>query len=223
MKNRLLTKLNKNNHGPSILLLRRLLFVVMLASIIIKLPNLGFYFSPDSVPKGDAINDFLRIFTLLQTPPFSNLYFYFIGFHILVLLTGIMGYFPRSASIILFFTHGTLCTTAPYITDAGDNLTWIFLSYLSLMSDRDGNWYENIISNIGLMLARLQVCYLYLFTGIIKLTGPLWQKGVALFYVLKVPEFTHPIAEHALSNNLFYVTLGTYATIAFQPRPTTFP
>ncbi|MEU4029098.1 hypothetical protein [Streptomyces anulatus] len=43
----------------------------------------------------------------------------------------------------------------------------------------------------------------------------MWQDGTALFYVLRVPEFSFPALSHFVYENDFLVFSGTYVTVLY--------
>jgi hypothetical protein len=61
-----------------------------------------------------------------------------------------------------------------------------------------------------------QVCVLYLTSGLYKVQGQKWQDGTALYYILRVPEFTWPGWSEHLYTSAFAITVLTYITVLFQ-------
>ena len=53
-------------------------------------------------------------------------------------------------------------------------------------------------------------------SGIYKLQGVLWQKGVAIYYILQNEEYSHPFWKSLIENNDFLITFLTYSTIGIQ-------
>jgi len=74
----------------------------------------------------------------------------------------------------------------------------------------------NIFHNIALRAITLQLCLLYLSSSLAKITGPLWQKGTAIYYVLKSSAFSNPLWSSVLSSNYFLITLSSYLVVALQ-------
>jgi predicted DCC family thiol-disulfide oxidoreductase YuxK len=72
-----------------------------------------------------------------------------------------------------------------------------------------------VIHNFGVLLILAQLSLLYLSTGLYKVMGELWQSGTALYYILRVDEFSWPGAE-AVYRNPYLVVLGTYGTVWFE-------
>ena len=204
------------DHGSTVILLRRSLYLIMLLALLLKLPILSMLYSPEYLTDDSNSQGFTPLFSILFHPPLNETYIIVTVIHGITLIAGLFGLIPRISSLILLCTHGIYCISSPETSDAGDSLTWIFLCYLSLIKEGNGNPFENTLSYAGFYLARLQLCFLYVGTALSKIPGELWQKGVALFYILKIPEFTIPLAEQYLSNNELFIVGGTYATLLFQ-------
>jgi hypothetical protein len=51
---------------------------------------------------------------------------------------------------------------------------------------------------------------------VLKLNGPLWQKGMALYYILQGESYTHPTVQSLVIEYPAFAMLGTYATMLFQ-------
>jgi len=72
-----------------------------------------------------------------------------------------------------------------------------------------------VIHNFGVLLVLAQLSVLYFSTGLYKVMGELWQNGTAVYYILRVDEFSWPGAE-AIYRNPYLVVLGTYGTVWFE-------
>ncbi|WP_338930398.1 HTTM domain-containing protein [Streptomyces netropsis] len=71
------------------------------------------------------------------------------------------------------------------------------------------------LHNLGVVAVATQICLVYVVSGLYKVQGQSWQDGTALFYVLRVPEFTWPGVSELVYGNDLLVYLGTYATVLF--------
>lgn len=71
------------------------------------------------------------------------------------------------------------------------------------------------LHNLGIVAVATQICLVYVVSGLYKVQGQSWQDGTALFYVLRVPEFTWPGVSELVYGNDLLVYLGTYATVLF--------
>ena len=61
-----------------------------------------------------------------------------------------------------------------------------------------------------------QVSVLYLTSALNKVQGQMWQDGVALYYVMRVQEFTWPGVSELVYRNGLVIVLLTYATVFEQ-------
>ncbi|MGW5848266.1 HTTM domain-containing protein [Streptomyces sp. NPDC055254] len=122
----------------------------------------------------------------------------------------------------------------PSLLDGGDNLAYLVIPMLLLTRCYDRfSFPTGLLSklvhripgalrslatplhNIGVLAIALQICLVYIVSGLYKIQGQMWQDGTALFYVLRVPEFTFPGLSHLVYENDFLVISGTYATVIF--------
>ncbi|SCK44055.1 Vitamin K-dependent gamma-carboxylase [Streptomyces sp. WMMB 714] len=120
------------------------------------------------------------------------------------------------------------------LIDGGDNLAYLVIPMLMLtrcydrfsvstgtaarLSSRLPEWARSLsrpLHTLGVGAIATQMCLIYVVSGLYKVQGPMWQDGTALFYILRVPEFTWPgVSEHVYSNELL-VYLGTYSATLF--------
>lgn len=61
----------------------------------------------------------------------------------------------------------------------------------------------------------VQMCLVYVVSGLYKVQGEVWQDGTALFYIMRVPEFELPGWSSLVYDNDVLVFLGTYSTTLF--------
>ena len=155
---------------------------------------------------------------LLNTPALRDFYPIFVILQIFFLGLGILQIWPRiSAILILFFTLN-LDNKAWVTLDGGNNLIHIMLIYLVFADTRYqlATPAKSLLNNLVYAAARIQLVLVYVVAGLAKVTGELWQKGVALYYVLNTDEYTHPIAKALVAAHPYLINLGTYGTVAFQ-------
>lgn len=122
----------------------------------------------------------------------------------------------------------------PVVLDGGDNLAYLVLPMLlatrcydrfSLPSGVATRLARRLptqvrslatpLHNLGVVAIASQMCLVYVVSGLYKVQGRMWQDGTALFYVLRVPEFTFPGVSHFVYDNDFLVVAGTYITVFF--------
>ncbi|RKN08396.1 HTTM domain-containing protein [Streptomyces radicis] len=71
------------------------------------------------------------------------------------------------------------------------------------------------LHNLGVAAVAVQICLVYMVSGLYKVQGQVWQDGTALFYILRVDEFELPGVSSIIYENDLLVYLGTYATVIF--------
>ncbi|MDR7481028.1 MAG: DCC1-like thiol-disulfide oxidoreductase family protein [Armatimonadota bacterium] len=79
-----------------------------------------------------------------------------------------------------------------------------------------GRAVRAVAHNAGLALIVAQLGLLYLSTGLYKTMGELWQQGTALYYILRVDEFSLPGRAEIVYRSVPLVVLGTYGTVLFE-------
>lgn len=145
-----------------------------------------------------------------------------------------IGVLPRLIIPIHWFMTWSFQDRNPFLGDGGDNIMRIVLlflvladtgAYLSVHAKRNGNnvWTPPfmhpalaVIHNVGVLLILAQLCFVYMSTGLYKVMGELWQNGTALYYILRVDEFSLPGVAELIYRNLYLVVFGTYATVLFE-------
>lgn len=120
------------------------------------------------------------------------------------------------------------------LLDGGDNLAYLVIPMLLLTRCYDRFSFPSGVGtklasrlpdrvrvtatplhNLGVLAIALQMCLVYVVSGLYKVQGQMWQDGTALFYVLRVPEFSFPALSHLVYENDFLVFSGTYVTVLF--------
>ncbi len=183
----------------------------------------------------------LNVFAFSRSP----LYFeamYFVAIVVAVLV--VVGYRPRLMVPLHWLMIWSFQERNQLLGDGGDNLMRIVLLFLiavntgacfSISQGRRLAWscwgtrtlhtresvaafirpLQAVVHNFGVLLIILQLCMLYLSTGLYKAMGDVWQNGTALYYILRVDKFSWPGAEF-IYRNVYLVVLGTYGTVLFE-------
>lgn len=165
---------------------------------------------------------------------FSDAPVYFeVIFHlgILVALLFTLGYRTRLMTLLQFIFVWSLFERNPGILNGGDNILRIVFIYLmfarlgehfSIDSLRRGvrksslrSQVSAILHNMAILASLIQVCFMYFSSGIYKVTGEMWQNGTALYYIMRVQDFTWPGYSELIYQNAVLVSLGGYGAIAF--------
>ncbi|MFD3679888.1 DCC1-like thiol-disulfide oxidoreductase family protein [Streptomyces sp. NPDC058613] len=122
----------------------------------------------------------------------------------------------------------------PVLLDGGDNLAYLVIPMLLLTRCYDRLSYPTGLAralarrvppvlrslstplhNLGVLAIAVQMCLVYVVSGLYKVQGPMWQDGTALFYVLRVSEFNLPGVSELVFGNDYLVFIGTYSTTLF--------
>ncbi|MDR7523202.1 MAG: DCC1-like thiol-disulfide oxidoreductase family protein [Armatimonadota bacterium] len=172
---------------------------------------------------------FLSVWQLNASPLFFEAV-YLSG--ILIALAYTVGLWPRVMGVLHWVMIWSLQERNQLITDGGDNIMRIVLLFLILVntgaclaiggsrgSRRMPAVLREVLAvahNFGILLVLGQLAVLYTSTGLYKAMGELWQNGTALYYILRVDEFSWPAGAAFIYGNPYLVVLGTYGTVLFE-------
>lgn len=132
---------------------------------------------------------------------------------------------PRLAALGVYFFTFNLYHRTGQLLDGGNNLAILLLFYFVFMnvSGRATALGHPLVrklaiacSNAAFYMCRIQIVVVYLCASLLKLNGPLWQKGMALYYILQGESYTHPVAQDFVVAFPSIAMLATYATLIFQ-------
>ncbi|MGH2374772.1 MAG: DCC1-like thiol-disulfide oxidoreductase family protein [bacterium] len=197
---------------------------------------------PDGVwPHERFLKDaFLNVFQLSA----STVYFdavYHVA--IVVAIAYTIGLWSRLTGLLQWAMIWSIQDRNPFIGDGGDNIMRIVLlflilvntgAYFSLDAARrvrlNPSRFQRVrtavsnslrpslatIHNFGVLLVITQLCLLYSSTGLYKVMGELWQNGTALYYILRVDEYSWPGVAERLYRSPYIVVGGSYATVFFE-------
>lgn len=159
---------------------------------------------------------------------------------IVVSLAMILGILPRVSTILFFWFIYSNHWRNPVVLDGGDNIMRVIALYLcfadtgkhfslltvpflrrrSRLARRLWSVPRRLVHNAAVATMLGQVALLYFWSGFEKWMGHKWQDGTAIYYILRVHEFSLPPFSTAIYMNVFLVTMATYATMIFE---TAFP
>jgi hypothetical protein len=160
---------------------------------------------------------------LLSGAELAEYYPLFIAGQMASLAIGLTGRLPRVSAILVFWFTKNLNAHAWVILNGGHNLIEVMLLYIIIMGGGPGKHHPGCLvgrldvtsKNFALLAAQLQIALVYCVSGTAKISGHLWQHGVALYYVLNTPEYSSSIAKRIASSDML-VTAGSYGTIVFM-------
>ncbi|GAA3188008.1 MULTISPECIES: HTTM domain-containing protein [Streptomyces] len=198
----------------------------------------SYLFGPDSVyPWRDFIeglheNGTFSLYALSTSGAWFDLLFHLGMLTALAVTLGVGG---RPVLALHWVLLWSVYQRQPLILDGGDNLAWIVLPMLLLTRCYDRfslspgllrRWSARVpdvvravspaLHNLGVAAIGVQICLVYLVSGLYKVQGKMWQDGTALFYVLRIPEFEWPGVSRLLYENDLLVIVGTYAATLFM-------
>lgn len=159
---------------------------------------------------------------LLHYPNFESFYPTVIALQLIFAILALSPRFAFAGSLLTYISTMLLDGRAYPIQDGGNNLMHLLLFYAIFILPLHGNeskWWRSIkipLGNIFLLACKLQVITVYLMAGLLKITGNLWPRGVALYYTFQVDEYSHPLLKQLMLTHPIFSILGSYVTIAFQ-------
>jgi hypothetical protein len=141
----------------------------------------------------------------------------------------IIGLFTTTSLLLSLILLWSFHMRNEYILDGGDNIGRIILFFLLFMDcstyfSLDSQLTRqkrvkpilNILHNSSLYAITFQFCFLYLSSSLAKISGPVWQNGTAIYYVLKSNAYSNPAWGSVLSSSYFFITVASYSVIALQ-------
>lgn len=186
------------------------------------IPYREFIFGPNNLISTypfDPNNVFEWAFRILLHQDFAFLYATFAWFALGLLFYLFLRPLSFLALLAYFFLIQNLHHKAYVILDGGNNLQELLLIYsLFITVGYKFRKYRLglLLKNSFFFICKIQVVFVYATAGLAKLTGPMWQKGVALYYALSLSNYSNPYLKDFFLNSDFLLTFGNYYTLFFQ-------
>ncbi|MFD9370708.1 HTTM domain-containing protein [Streptomyces sp. NPDC060020] len=147
-----------------------------------------------------------------------------------------VGWKTRAMNVLHYVFLWSLHQRNPVLLDGGDNVTVIVLVFFIFVDSgarfsldarhrkakraSDSNLFRfrigSLLHNAGILAVILQICTVYLVSGMYKVQGRKWQNGTALYYILRANEFGWPGVNRFIYESATLVVAITYATVFFQ-------
>jgi len=165
------------------------------------------------------------IFYISGHPALRDYYLIFVFGQLAVLALGMAGFTSRLINLLACITTLNVNNLSPVILDGGNNLSQLILVYMVFMNTSGVGFRcrfvpvqmaVTAVSNAAFFVCRLQVVMVYICTAIFKLNGPLWQNGMALYYIFQSDAYTHPVLYKLVLAHPWVSLAGSYFTIATQ-------
>lgn len=165
---------------------------------------------------GDSLFNLFK-FTFISSHPISLIFILDIA-----ILYNFLKKENRLCPLIIYFLILTLDARAYYVLDGGNNLMELLLIYnifFRFTDDHVGplSKFDSSMSNLSLLMAKIQICIVYFVAGHMKLIGNYWPNGTALYYTLSVSEISLVTARDTVKHiNPIFLVLGAYSLLAYQ-------
>ncbi len=214
-------ELNKTiYHQNSLSLARKLYFTWIFTNYAILSTTAGFFYSAGNyIPEKitSEISGYKYLFNILNIESLNFLYPLFLILILIFSIIGITGRYQRWTATIVYLLMMNLDSKAHVILDGGNNLIHLIGIYVILIDTNNlKNSFSITLTNLARLMIMIQVCLVYATAGLLKVMGPLWNKGVALYYTMGVPEFGNEKLFQFLSDYPIAVALFTLGTVLFQ-------
>ena len=177
-------------------------------------------FQRDVVPPG------MSLYQFTQNSMFAFELFFHLGIVISILFC--IGFGGRVTTVAHYIFLISLFLRNPALLDGGDNLAYLVLLYLIPVNAtavlavkpkrrplHDAR-ISTVLHNMGIILIAMQLFVVYWASSLYKVQGKLWQDGTALYYILRIPEFSWPIITDHLTRHAWIIVITTYFAVLFQ-------
>ena len=224
-----------SNHKVGLSLIRLTFGFIVLKNIIFYFPTSSYYFGRFGIAPWD---DFVSACNYVHLPfvPYLCINEYCLYFSVFVyLLTSFcfcLGIGGTTNGVVFYFFYFVFKIRNGLILDGSDNVIAVILPFL-IFSDcyrffNVENKFEALefkvrnlvifkaLNNAMTLGIMLQVVFIYFFTAVAKSAGAMWQNGTAIYYTMRVEEFMATQWNIPLTQNIFFVVLGTYFTLLIE-------
>lgn len=199
---------------------RRLVYTWVLMNYAILATKAGFFYSQDAyISKTDfsTLSPFEKIFNLLSWLPLQKAYPFFLAAIMGFAILGILEKAPRLTAAIVYLLMINLDNRASVILDGGNNLMHLIAFYLILVNPiKEQSPTSVTVTNLAVLMIKIQVTFVYATAGLLKVMGPLWNKGVALYYTMGVTEYGNPEMFQLLAKFPLLLAGLSLGTVLFQ-------
>lgn len=213
-----------SDHRP-VNILRKLLFAYIIFNFFQLLPVMDILYDPQrSIIKTWPMHGYtlVTLVNLLSVDTLKQYYYLFLGVQVLFAVIGLLGFFPRMSSFVVFFTTINLHNRIYSTISGGDTLFSLMMFYLSFISDGKGLKNENLdqiqnaFDKIFTALCKMQLVVVYLVSALYKLQSPEWINGTALQHIISVDEYSLPFIQSLACSAPFLFKLFTWCALLYQ-------
>jgi hypothetical protein len=209
---------------------RRVLYVLLFINSLTLLPILNDLFSYYGLPGHGAWNTDVPIYlqgskgllNILSHPATSDrdwVYMIVFGGQLVFLALGFFRILPVLSSIAVYITTANLFLKGGVAFTGGEGLVNIMLFYLMFVHKPKSQGFmgdlQNIVNNTFYWIMLLQICVLYLFSGMYKLFDQHWMDGTAVMYVSRIEVFSSGLVS-LFKEHYWLSAIATYSVIFYQ-------
>ncbi len=194
------------------------IYGILLLNTLFLLPMAGQIWGPDSVimPLSHPDTLLYNLWFMLMKESVAPWYPVVLAVQMLSVLGWFTGRARLLFSVMIFVSTSVLFTSAHLYTTGGHTLMKLLLFYLMLIPDKPKSRLQFAIANLFLLACKIQLAIVYLFAGLFKLHGSYWLNGEALYYVLSLREFSHPVLQSWLLDQTVLLKMGTWIGLGYQ-------
>lgn len=115
--------------------------------------------------------------------------------------------------LILDGSDSVILVSLPFIILA-DQGNAFFYQWPRFKFEQKENWIH--IRKLATLGFLIQICIIYLATGLVKAKFDVWNQGIANYYILQLHEYEATKWNLMLAQNPFFVKVTTYFTLVFE-------
>jgi len=215
---RFMSGLKADPPAYTIRLFMTVIYGVVLVNTLFLLPMAGEIWGSSGLSNAMPHPDTLmyHLLFILMNPMFADYYPVVIGIQIIAVLLWFAGRYRRAAALLVFLSTSILYNAAHLYVTGGHTLIKLFLFYFIFMAESPGGPIRNALTNIMLLACKVQLAVLYFFAALYKWNGTYWVNGEALYYVLSIREFSHPLLQDWLLNHPVLLKVATWIGLLYQ-------
>ncbi|MEE2785941.1 MAG: HTTM domain-containing protein [Myxococcota bacterium] len=209
-------------------LLRKCVGIACILNTLLLLPEYGHFFGPDVYYERGvfAPDRWQHWLVALSVHPFAHgLGYIFIVAQLAALDLMIAGIKLWLTVPFAFLATMNVWGLASVTMDGGNNLVQLVFTMLifcnssgrpSTFKSKNLQALSNAATRCIFRLIQLQIVFVYFCAGLYKFHGELWNNGMALYYTLQVPQYSHPWAEAFALSFPVIASLMTHSILLFQ-------
>lgn len=202
----------------TIKLFKSAIYGVVLFNTFFLLPMADEIWGADSVINRVIYHDspIFHLSYFLMLDNFNHWYGLIIALQVGAIVLWFSGKYRVISAVVIYVCTAALFNAAHTYITAGHTLLKLFLFYFIFVGDGTGSSIRNAVTNLFLIACKVQLAFLYFFAALYKWSGTYWVNGEALYYVISIREFSHPLLQELLLPNSGVLKVGTWIGLGYQ-------